>query len=266
MAAILRVLRAIERRVVPALLSAAGVTLLAAGLLAYAPSPAAPGSPEPSAEATVSASGQTASPSLPPSQSPASFAPTSSPGPDWSFQPPIPSSSPTAPPTPTPSPTPAPVGIASRVVVPALKIDLPVIEGKDLFPPCDVALFLPKYVQPAEDGTVYLYSHARAGMFLPLLAASQVDNGKAMLGYTALVYTTDAKVYWYTISLVKRHVTRTDWTLADNVAPGQRQLILQTSETPYKDGTKLQVRADFVLVQDADPAEANPTPKPRACS
>jgi hypothetical protein len=231
MAAILRVLRSIERRLVPALLSAAGVTLLAAGLLAYVP-PAVPlGSPSPpSADVTTA----------------------------------IASASLSA--TPTPTPTPAPPGIASRVVVPALKIDLPVIEGKDLFPPCDVALFLPKYVQPAEDGTVYLYSHAREGMFLPLLDASRVNDGKAMLGYTVLVYTSDSKMFWYSVSLVKRHATRTDWSLADDVAPGVRQLVLQTSETPYEDGTKLQVRADFVLVQDADPAEANPTPEPRTCS
>ena len=150
-------------------------------------------------------------------------------------------------------------------MVPALKIDLPVIEGKEQFPPCDVALYLPSFQQPGQPGTTYLYAHAREGMFLPLLEQSKIDNGKQMLGYTVLVYTSDNKLYWYEISRVKRHVERTDWSITE-IPPGEQQLVLQTSETPFAEGTKLQVVARPVLVQDADPAAANPPPKPRKCS
>ena len=170
-----------------------------------------------------------------------------------------------APPTPGPTATPFPEGTATRVVVPALKIDLPIIEGNEPFPPCDVALYLPSFQQPGQPGTTYLYAHARKGMFLPLLEQSKVNNGKKMLGYTVLVYTSENKVYRYEISLVKRNVERTDWSITE-IPEGDQQVILQTSETPFAEGTKLQIVATPVLVQEAAPAEANPTPQPRKCS
>jgi sortase (surface protein transpeptidase) len=255
MSAIARGLRRIEHRLVPALLTAAGVTLLAAGILAYAP-PAGSAGPTPPFTGGIDTPPPTTSPSTghvtPTPRPPA----TGGPG----FSPPIPAT-----PTPTSTPTPFPTGTATRVVVPALKIDLPIIEGNEPFPPCDVALYLPSFKQPGQPGTTYLYAHAREGMFLPLLERSKLSNGKKMLGYTVLVYTSENKVYRYEISLVKRNVERTDWSITE-IPEGAQQLILQTSETPFAEGTKLQVVAKPVLVQDADPAEANPTPKPRKCS
>jgi LPXTG-site transpeptidase (sortase) family protein len=257
MSAFLRGLRRAERRLVPALLAAAGVTLLAAGVLAWAPPP---GSMAPTQAPTGAI--DSPAPSATGSGAPASSTPggtglaSGSPG----FSPPIPVT-----PTPGPTTSPLPEGTATRVVIPALKIDLPVIEGDGTFPPCDVALFLPSFQQPGQPGTTYLYGHAREGMLLPLLAQSKVNNGKKMLGYSVLVYTTDNKVYWYEISEVKRDVKPTDWTITE-IPEGEQQLILQTSETPFASGTKLQVAAKPVLVQDAEPEEANPTPKPRKCS
>ncbi len=253
----------IERRVAPAVLSAAGVTLLAAGLLAYT-APAATSfdapSPVPSALA-----------GLTPEPSPTASAPAASA--DASAEPsPVPSAEPT--PTGTASPSPGAGVVATRIVVPALKIDIPIVSGSfDLpgnshhYPLCDVAAYLTSYSQPGRDGTTYLYAHAQAGMFLPLLEASLTNNGKSMIGYAVLVYTSDDHVYWYSISKVKRHAH--DFSLADDVAPGTQQLIMQTSEGPFQgwsaDPPKLQVLASFQLVQPASHAEANPTPHPRVC-
>jgi sortase (surface protein transpeptidase) len=106
-------------------------------------------------------------------------------------------------------------------------------------------------------------------MFLPLLEQSKMNNGKRMLGYTVLVYTSENKMYRYEITRVRRQVDPGDWSITE-IPEGEQQLILQTSETATlaDDGkqTKLQVVATPVLVQDAAPAEANPTPQPRKCS
>jgi hypothetical protein len=160
------------------------------------------------------------------------------------------------------------------VVIPALKIDLPVVSGNGRFPLCDVAQYLTpgqapfRPVQPGQPGTTYLYAHARVGMFLPLLSASQVDNGAAMIGYSVLVYTSDSHVYWYSISVVKRGVVPggpDEWTIA-KAAPGVQQLVLQTSEGPYDSSTKLEVLAAFELVQPATFAMSHPTPHPQVCT
>ncbi len=240
----------LERHLIASLLTGLGVMLLAAGLFAYvlplgatamAPS-AAPGSPAP----TV--------PSAPASAPPSAV------------------SSPAASATPSANPAQA---VATRVVIPALKIDLPVIDGAtekpgpngQPFPYCNVAAYLSAFSQPGRPGTTYIYAHARAGMFLPLLTASQIDNGAGMLGYSVLVYTSDSQVYWYSIAQVKRHVAlgphQFDIT---KVAPGVQQLVLQTSETPYDTGPRLQILAKFELVQPATYAAAHPTPHPQVCA
>ena len=233
-------------RLLPALIIAAGVTLVAAGLLSYL-SPTETGAlPSPT-------------PSASPSASP-SARPTSRPTPEASAS---------ASESPTPVPTPNALG--TRVVVPALGIDLPIVAG-DLqvpgnegnYPLCDVAQYLtdPVFVRPGQAGTTYLYGHAREGMFLPLLEQSEIDDGAAMIGALVQVYTEDAQVYLYEIVEVKRHAT--DFELA-RVGPGEHRVILQTSEGPAGTVPKLQVAADLLDVTAADPAAARPSPVPRAC-
>jgi Sortase domain len=233
-------------RVLPALLIAGGVTLVAAGLLSYV-SPATIGETAPPTSLAVSPS---------PSRSPV---PTGTPRGSV-----IPSLSAT--------PQPTPLALASRVVVPSLDIDLPVVAG-DLqvpgntgdYPLCDVAQYLsPPFVQPGEEGTTYLYGHAREGMFLPLLEASQVEDGAGMIGALVQVYTNDGHAYLYEIVTVKRHAT--DFSLAET-APGERKLILQTSEGPRGTVPKLQVAAELRDDGPAeDPTDAVPSPLPRPCA
>jgi sortase family protein len=221
-------------RIVPALIVAAGVTLLAAGLLSYT---------------SPFSSGATASPTASSTLVAASASPT---------------------PVQTAARTPNPAAPASRVVIPALKIDLPIVSGRlnppgntGNYPLCDVAQYLTDFRQPGQPGTAYIYGHARTGMFLPLLEESLRDDGAGMIGALVQLYTNDSWVYLYEIYRVKRHAT--DFALADNPRPNEHRLILQTSEGPRGTVPKLQVAARLLNVQPANPRDARPSAKPRVC-
>jgi len=227
----------VRRRLIPAALTAAGITLLVVGLLTY-------GSPAP--------------------------APASSPAPS------MPSSTPAASPTLLPFPTPAASSAASsapsgprvvtRVVVPALDIDLPVVAPPSdpaAFPYCNVAEYLPGLSRPGLPGTTYLFAHARTGMFLPLLVQSRVDNGSAMLGMLVQVYTSDDQLFLYEVTRVLRHQSQL-------YSEPRQELVLQTSEGPRKGvpgytGLVLIVVASPLSSGPADHAAAHPTPQPVVC-
>jgi len=232
----------LRRRLLPALLTAAGIVLLAGGLASYEAAPGAAGV------------GPPASPSGPPSAA-ASAAPSGSPAPPTLL--PFPSFGPTT--TPTPS---ADAGgrVATRVVIPALQVDLPVVRPPDdpnHFPWCDVAEYLPELGQPGQPGATYLYAHARTGMFLPLL----VTPGPTMIGMLVQVYTSDDQVFLYEVTRVLRHQTTLDVAFAAR----SEQLMLQTSEGPRGTIEKTIVVARPLSVGPADPAAAHPTPHPLAC-
>lgn len=231
-------------RLLPAFIIAAGVTLVAAGLLSYTAAPTTGGAPSPTPAATAAAASPTPSAAGNATARPAS-------------QPAVRS--------------PDPRAVASRVVVPALRIDLPVISGRvdppgnpGNYPLCDVAQYLHEYAQPGHEGTTYLYAHARAGMFLPLLQESERNDGARMIGALVQVYTSDGWLYLYEIFRVKRHAT--DFRLADDLRPGEQRLILQTSEGPKGTVPKLQVAARLLSSQPGDPRQARPPAKPRICA
>ena len=171
----------------------------------------------------------------------------------------------------SPAPGADPVAVVTRVVIASKRIDLPVIsrdqrvmsQGPDQYPPCDVALYHTAFGQPGQGTTVYLYAHAREGMFLPLLRASERRNGGELIGELVQVFTSDARVHVYQVTRVKRHAL--DFSLATDAPPGTEQLILQTSEGPRGTIPKLQVLAEPLAVTDVTPEEALPRAKPRAC-
>jgi hypothetical protein len=226
----------VRRRLLPAAVTAAGVGLVGAGLLTY-------GAP---AQAVV--------PSPPPV---ASFAPSASPT-LLAFPTPGASTSPSA--------GPAAVRVVTRVVVPALDIDLPVVHpptDPNAFPYCNVAEYIPGLSQPGSPGTTYLFAHAREGMFLPLLLQSRVNNGSAMLGMLVQVYTSDDQLFLYEIRRVLRHQSAL-------YSQPQEQLALQTSEGPRKGvpgytGLVMLVVAQPLSSGPADHAAAHPTPQPVVC-
>ena len=225
----------VRTRVLPALLTAAGVALLASGLLTYAtpvvaesqpsPTPIPRATPVPSATPRIT---------LPPLASPSTG----------------------------PSGSPAADRVATRIRIAALDIDLPVITGSAGYPACDVAMYIRELGQPGQGWSTYLYAHARRGMFLPILEASRIQNGKKMLGMVVEVWTSDDRRFLYEISEVRRHQT----DLEDAIAADHEQLWLQTSEGPRGTVPKTQIVAEL-LSEDAAPHEdAHPTPEPVACS
>ena len=163
--------------------------------------------------------------------------------------------------------------IATRIVVPALNIDLPVVTSppNEQFPLCNAAEILtwpsspPKPLgYPGLPQAVYLYAHARTNMFLPLLTQSQINNGAAMIGMSAEVYTADDQRHVYTITEVLRHVSGS--AALDTAANATtNQLWLQTSEGPVGDPYKLQVVAEPIGVIAATAAAAHPTSKGNVC-
>jgi hypothetical protein len=221
-------------RILPALLTALGVMLLAVGLLSYT--------------APVSADPPTATPS--PSTAVATDEPLIT-------LPPLASVAPSA------SPSADPDRVSTRVRIAALGIDLPVIPpaGDTSYPLCNVAMWIDALGQPGQGRATYLYAHARQGMFLPLLTQSKIQNGKKMIGMVVEVYTSDDKLFLYEVTEVRRH----QLDLEDAVTADTEQVWLQTSEGPKGTPGKTQVIAEFLSVEDADPAEAHPTPKPVVC-
>jgi hypothetical protein len=229
----------IRARLLPALLTALGVAFLTAGLVTYT-TPVEAGL-EPSETPTI----VTLAPTLMPSATPR------------------PTNEATQAPTPTPAPTVPADRVATRVVVSALGIDLPIVRpaNDSQYPLCDVAMFIQALGQPGFGRATYLYAHARTGMFLPILDASKVNNGAAMLGMIVEIYTSDDQLYLYEISEVRRHQLDLDAA----VAATTEQLWLQTSEGPKGTRPKTQVVAQFLSTGPADHAAAHPVTKPRVC-
>jgi len=154
--------------------------------------------------------------------------------------------------------------VATRVIISKLRIDLPVIAqppDSGVFPLCDVALYFTALGQPGSGRATYIYAHARTGMFLPLLTSSQDHDGEKLLGDVVEVDTSDNWQFLYTISEVRRHIK----DLNDAFADTQGRLWLQTSEGPSDAYPKLQVVADFLSAQPTDPNRAHPAAQPRQC-
>ena len=219
-------------RLLPALLTALGLALLANGLMSYTTAVEAPPENRPLASyeplptvggpIVLPAGGGFASPSFPPDR------------------------------------------VTTRVVIRRLNIDLPVMlqtEAYGVFPLCDVALYLPYLGQPGQGRATYIYAHARVGMFLPLLRQSERNDGARMLGMTVELYTSDDWRFLYTITEVRRHVLSLD-AAAETTT---ERLFLQTSEGPNGTVPKLQVIADFLSAEKTDPKSAHPGAHPRIC-
>jgi hypothetical protein len=102
-------------------------------------------------------------------------------------------------------------------------------------------------------------------MFLPLLTQSMINNGKAMLGMWAEVYTDDNQRHVYEISEVIRGVPNASSALDRALDAKTDQLWLQASEGPYETSTKLQVVAMPIGEVAATAADAHPAGKGRVC-
>ena len=151
--------------------------------------------------------------------------------------------------------------VATRIAIPSLRIDLPVIRPGKGYPPCNVAMYIQELSQPREAGVSLIYAHARTGMFLPLLERSKVNNGASLLGLTVKVWTSNNLVSTYEITRVRRHVS----TLDGVFGIGAEQLWIQTSEGPRGTVGKLIVVAKRVGYAAATSEESRPVPHPVSC-
>ena len=222
---------------VPALLAGAGVFLVVAGLFYYLQ--------------PVSANSL-----APPTAPPQSLAPYT--------LPPLASTEPSA-------GTSVAAAIVTRVVVPALGIDLPVVTSPlhEEFPLCNSAEYMVidrPYAYPGLPQATYIFAHARpGGMFLPLLTQSRINNGAAMIGMWVEVYTADNKRHIYQIAQVVRHVPDNASAFDGALAANTDQLWLQTSEGSVLNPLKMQVVAEPIGVLGATAAAAHPTGKGNVC-
>ncbi|OGO54352.1 MAG: hypothetical protein A2V85_14270 [Chloroflexi bacterium RBG_16_72_14] len=244
------VLVVVRTRLLPALVTAMGVVLVTAGLMSYAdPTTAGAVVDGPPTTEVLSPSPTTTPSTSPDGSAPASAAPS---------------------PTASPTATPGKRVLATRVVVPALDIDLPVVKGNDGYPLCNVAMYLHSdpsaaldlFGQPGEGRATYLYAHARDGMFGPIYElAIQKKQGRKMLGMIVQVYTSDNRLHLYEVREVRLHQTSLD----DAIEATEEQLWLQTSEGPKGTRGKTQLIAFPISVGDADPKDARPKPRPVTC-
>jgi hypothetical protein len=226
--------RNVRYRLVPALLTALGVALLANGLMTYSTAVQAPAATQalPSYE--------------PPPSLPATIV--------------LPDASDIGPGASFPADR-----VATRVVIKRLGIDLPIMlqtSNYGEFPLCDVAMYLPMFGQPGQGRATYIYAHAREGMFLPLLTESEkADGGAHMVGMAVEIYTSDDWRFVYTVKEVRPHQTSLDEAFHTDT----ERLFLQTSEGPHGTVPKLQVVADFLSAEKTDPKSAHPDAHPRIC-
>lgn len=230
MGPILAAIGRLAARVQLALMTAAGVTLIVSGLLAYGATAEVGAAPTPTASPGATATAATL-PTVPPLVATA---------------------------------TPEPRGTASRIVIPALDIDMPVVQAPPGFPYCDVAQYVKEFSQPGLPGSTVIGAHARVGMFLPIHDQARINDGAGMIGMLVEVYTTDDRLYLYEIDLVLRMQTNYDITALP--AGVSQQLVITTSEDGRTDPHKIMVRARYLYDTPADPQLANPTPHIVICS
>ncbi len=241
-----KLVESIGTRVIPGILIALGVTMMTAGLFTYS-SPVEAGPLIDRPPVVVSLATPTPAPRATfDLLAGASFVPS------------------------TPLPDPLPAGwptdpsdrVATRVVVRDLRVDLAIIRPQDeTYPLCDVAMYFINLYQPGSGQAIYLYAHARSGMFLPILDASKVANGERMLGMIVDVYTSDDLVFHYQVMEVRRH----QLSLGDAFSATSEQLWLQTSEGPKGTPGKTQVIARPASMSKAGAGDAHPAAHPRVC-
>ena len=151
-----------------------------------------------------------------------------------------PSASTTANATAQPSPTalpPIPPGY--RIQVPALSIDLAILEGdiqRDSVlarTPDNFAFHLPGTAIPGTGANSYLYAHARRGMFLSLW--------NAKIGDIVWISTPDGRALRYVVSEIHPRVAPDDVSMTE--ASGPDRLTLQTSTGPNQSDPRFVVVA-----------------------
>jgi len=127
--------------------------------------------------------------------------------------------------TPSPSPTPtAERGIlASRIRIARLGIDLAIIEGDGIDAPIGKAAHFPGSAWPGGGSNIYIYGHARTGMFITLW--------QARVGDTIDLDLVDGTARAYVVTKV---LPKVPWDAVTYLKPtATEQLTVQTSTSYY---------------------------------
>lgn len=119
-----------------------------------------------------------------------------------------------------PSSAPSPgTSVASRIRIPRLAIDLPIIEGDGIDAPLDSAAHYPGTAWPGGGSNIYIYAHARRGLFIGLWDVRQGDE--------VLLDTVDGRTVTYVVDEIR---PKTPWDAVELLEPtDEEQLTLQTS-------------------------------------
>jgi hypothetical protein len=163
--------------------------------------------------------------------------------------------------------------IATRVRIRSIvpPIDLPIVAppANEEFVLCNVAEYMTMdpanpMAYPGLSRATFLYAHARASMFLPLLTAVRNDAIASLMGLWVEVYTSDDVVHVYQISEVIPHIT--DSSMIDRAAAAKKdELWLQTSEGGYGTPGRLYLVAQPIGTLAANHADAHPVANPVIC-
>jgi hypothetical protein len=159
------------------------------------------------------------------------------------------------------TPGPSGPGFATRVVVPDLGVDLPIVSQSAGYPYCNVAMYFGSLGKPGLGKATYVYDHARAGMFGPIYDLATTGHEGQMLGMTVDLYSSADRRFTYRIVEVRIHQI----SMADPLSATTEQLWLQTSEGGPGTPGKTQVIADLISSAPVSAADAAPTPHPVAC-
>ena len=144
---------------------------------------------------------------------------------------------------------------ATKITLPYLSINLPVVRAPDGYPYCNVAMYMGTLNQPTEPGVTFIMAHARTGMFLPLLTQWQKNKGANLIGKNVNVYTSNSKVSTYRITWVG-----TMLSVQSAVSATAEQLWLQTSTGPHGTAAKLVVKAHRISTTNTTYSASHPTP------
>ena len=150
---------------------------------------------------------------------------------------------------------------ATRVAVPSIGIDIPVIRGTSSYPLCRVAMYLASVAQPREPGITFIYAHARTGMFLPLLTRWRIDHGASLIGKSVKVWTSDSYVSYYRITRVRK----TSNAMLGVFSLDRERLWLQTSTGPNYTYAKLIAEASRYKTVKTTYSASHPTAHPVRC-
>ena len=132
-----------------------------------------------------------------------------------------PAGSPSASPSPASSPSPG-ASVAKRIRIPRLKIDLPIVEGDGIDAPLDSAAHFPGTSWPGGGSNIYIYAHARKGLFINLWDARKGDK--------VYLDTVDGRTVTYVVDEIR---PKTPWNAVELLQPTDEELLTLQTSTSY---------------------------------